>query len=212
MARKDNDGEPTLAQAWAMLGGRLGLVVEERGERSMRAHGNIRGRVVTVEIEGDAVGKGFARFLFGVNTISSRNRREKWHTVLTVGCANPHGITGAIQSAVDVHDPAWNPREYNPRNGRSVRSDPPELANRVLTAETYERLMSVTDDVLVHVLPTAICIDHHATALPGSGANYVAGSVIHHYQGAPPPWPERALVGPPWWIDLLCDLADAVDR
>ena len=73
-------------------------------------------------------------------------------------------------------------------------------------------LRGITDDVLVHVLPTAICMDHHATALPGSGANYVAGSVIHHYQGAPPPWPERALVGPPWWIDLLCDLADAVDR
>ena len=104
MARKDNDGEPTLAPAWALLGGRLGLVVEERGERSMRAHGNIRGRVVTVEIEGDAVGKGFARFLFGVNTISSRNRREKWHTVLTVGCANPHGIPCLLYTSPSPRD------------------------------------------------------------------------------------------------------------
>jgi hypothetical protein len=39
----------------------------------------------------------------------------------------------------------------------------------------------------------------------------VAGSVIHQYQGSPLPWPERALAGPPWWIDLLCDLADTLD-
>jgi hypothetical protein len=62
------------------------------------------------------------------------------------------------------------------------------------------------------VLPREIRIDHHDTAVPGSGANYVAGSFIHQYQGPPPPWPDRAIAGPPWWIDLLYDLADTLDR
>ncbi|MDO8362632.1 MAG: hypothetical protein Q7V88_07030 [Actinomycetota bacterium] len=212
MARNDHDGEPTLAQAWAMLGSRLGLAEEVRGERSIRAHGVVRGRPVAVEIEGDTGGTGFARFLFGLNTISSRNRREKWHTTLTVGCVNPSGATGIIESAVDVRDPAWTPGAYDPRNGRSVRSDPPTLAARVLTADTHERLMSIMADVRIDVQPTSIRIDHHGTALPGPGANYVAGSLIHHFQGPPPPWPERALAGPPWWIDLLCELADTLDR
>ena len=212
MARKERNEEPTLGQAWAMLGARLGLTVEELGERSIRAYGYVRGRGVAVTIEGDTGRTGFARFLFGVNTISSRNSREQWHTVLSVSCVNPSGATGTIASAVDVHDPAWNPREYNPRNGRWVRIDPPALAGRVLTADTHERLMSITADVHVHVQPAAIFIDDHSTALQGPGANYVAGSVIHHYQGEPAPWPERALAGPPWWIDLLCDLADALDR
>ena len=212
MGRKDDKGEPTLAQAWAMLGDRLGLVIEERGERSIRAEGTVRGRAVTVEIEGDPARSEFARFLFGLNTISSRNRREKWHTVLTVGYTKPGGAFGIIESAVDVRDPAWNPREYNPRNGRKVVTDPPSLADRVLTPDNRERLMSIMDDLRIDVQATAICIDDHSTALPGSGANYVAGSFIHHYQGTPPPWPERAVAGPPWWIDLLCSLADALER
>ncbi len=212
MGRKDNDGEPTLAQAWATIGERLGLDVEDRGERSIRAHGNVRGRAVDIEIEGAGARSEFARFLFGLNTISSRNRREKWHTVLTVACVNPTGVTGAIESMVDVNDPAWKPGDYDPRSGRKVRTEPPTLADRVLTPETNELLMSIMDDVHIEVRRDAITLDHHNTALPGSGAHYVAGSVIHHYQGSPPPWPERAIAGPPWWIDLLCDLADTLDR
>lgn len=212
MARKDYSDEPTLAQAWTMLNERLGLTVEERKERSIRAHGTYRGRMVTVDIDGDTGSTGFARFLFGLNTISSRNNREKWHTVLSVGCVNPSGATGTIESAVDVRDPAWNPREYNPRNGRNVRADPPALAERVLTADTHERLMTITDDLTISVQATAIIIDDHNTAIPGPGANYVAGSFIHHYQGDPRPWPARAIDGPPWWIDLICDLADTLDR
>lgn len=212
MARKQATDEPTLAQAWTMLGQRLGLSVEERGERSVRAYGSARGRSVAVEIEGDPSRSEFARFFFGLNTLSSRNRREKWHTVLSVSCANPAGVTGTIESAVDVRDPAWKPGHYDPRNGRRVNTDPVSLARRVLTADTDERLMSITDDVQIVVQPTTIRLEHRNTALPGPGATYVAGSIIHHYQGEPPPWPERALVGPVWWIDLLCDLADAVDR
>jgi hypothetical protein len=211
MGRKQETGEPTLAEAWAMLGEQFGLHVEVVDDRSIRARGQVRGRAVRVEIERTMARSEGWRFLFGVNTISSRNRREKWHTVLAVGCRNPSGITGTIESAVDVDDPAWNPREYDPRNGRFVRTDPPVLAATVLDADTRERLMSIMDDVVIHVDQHELRIDDHSTALPSSGPNFVAGSLIHHYQGSPPPWPQRAVAGPPWWLDLLCDLAEALE-
>ena len=212
MARKREHNEPTLGEAWATLGQRLGLSVEERGERSIRALGTVRGRTITAEVDGGSARSEFGRFFFGLNTLSSRNRWEKWHTMLSVSCENPAGVTGTIESAVDVRDPAWKPGQYDPRNGRKVRTDPTSLAGHVLSVETHERLMSITDDVLIVVQPTAIRLEHRNTALPGHGATYVAGSIIHHYQGAPPPWPERALVGPVWWIDLLTDMADSLDR
>lgn len=212
MTRSD-DGEPTLGEAWSMLGQQMGLSVEQRGERSICATGTVRGRAVTVEIDGEGKSgrKEFARFFAALNTVSSRNQREKWHTMLSVGCANP-SVTGTIESSVDVNDPAWKPGEYDPRNGRSVRATPPALADRALTADAHERLMSIADDLQIQVQPTAIVIEQSSTAIPGSGANYVAGSFLHHYQGSPPPWPERAIAGPPWWITLVCDLADTLDR
>ncbi len=211
MTRGNDVAEPTLGEAWAVLGERLGLHVEVRGERSVRAHGTVRGREVVVEIEGSGGRREVARFFFGINTISSRNRRETWHTVLSVACVNESG-TGTLESAVDVRDPAWNPREYDPRNGRKVTTDPPGLADRVLTAETREALMNIMDDVRIHVGRGELRIDDESTAIPGKGANYVAGSLIHHSLGSPQPWPERALAGPLWWIDLMCDLADALER
>ena len=209
----NNDGEPTLGEAWSMLGEQLGLSVEERGDRSIRATGTVRGRAVTVDIDGEGKSgrKEFGRFFAGLNTISSRNQREKWHTTLAVDCTNPSGATGTIESSVDVNDPAWKPGQYDPRNGRSVHTTPPALADLALTADTHERLMSIMEDLQIQVQPTAIVIDEQSTAIPGSGANYVAGSFLHHYQGSPPPWPERAIAGPPWWIDLVCDLADTLD-
>ncbi|MEZ5382032.1 MAG: hypothetical protein R2754_09600 [Microthrixaceae bacterium] len=85
------------------------------------------------------------------------------------------------------------------------------MADRTLTAETRELLMSVSDDIRIEIQPDCVRIDDHAKALPSSGANDVAGSFLHHYQGSAPPWPDRATAGPPWWIDLLCDLADTLD-
>jgi len=212
MTRK-SDAEPTLGEAWTMLGEQLGLSVDERGERSIRATGIVRGRPLTVEIDGEGKTgrKEFARFFAGLNTISSRNQREKGNTVLTVGCTNPSGTTGTIESSVDVNDPAWTPGQYDPRNGRSVHANPQALADLALTADTHERLMSITDDVQIQVQSKAIVIDQHSMAIPGSGANYVAGSFLHHAQGEPQPWPGRAIAGPPWWIDLVCDLADTLD-
>ena len=110
-----------------------------------------------------------------------------------------------------MNDPDWKPGEYDPRNGRHVTADPASLAERILTTDTHERLMSIMDYISVEVQRDAIVLDHRNTAMPGSHGTYVAGSVIHHYQGAPQPWPQRAIAGPPWWIDLLCDLADTLD-
>jgi hypothetical protein len=208
---RETDG-PSLAEAWTMLGARLGLQVESSGDDAVRAQGQVRGRPVVVQIERQAARSEGWRFLAGINTVSSRNRRDTWRTSLWVACANPSGLTGAIRSAVDLNDPAWTPGAYDPRAGRSVRSEPPWLAERVLDAGTHERLMSIMDDLTVHVTPTGVGIEEQGTSRPDSAGRYVAGSFLHHYQGPPPPWPERAIAGPPWWIDLLCDLADAVDR
>jgi hypothetical protein len=212
MGRTNDDDQPTLAEAWAMLGERLGLTIEARRDDSIRASGQVRGRDVVVDIERKAARSEGWRVLFSVNTISSRNRRDEWHTMLSVSCANPSGMTGTIESVVDTNDPAWNPREYDPRNGRSVTTDPPALAATVLTPDIRERLMNVLGDPTIHVDAAAIRIDDHSTSKPDGGASYIAGSLIHHYQGSPPPLPERAVAGPPWWIDLLCDIADTLDR
>lgn len=212
MGRRRDTNQPTLAEAWQLLGQRLGLRVESTRDDAVRAQGRVRDRDVAVQVERSKARSEGWRFLAGINTISSRNRRDSWHTVVAVSCANPARLEGAIRSAVDTDDPAWNPREYNPRNGRFVRSDPPALAPALIDAALHEQLMSVMDDVVIHVGAESIVIDDRSTSLPESGMNYVAGSLVHHFQGPPPPWPERALAGPPWWIDLLCDIADAVDR
>lgn len=71
---------------------------------------------------------------------------------------------------------------------------------------------SVMDDVRIHVGRAELRIDDESTAVLGKGANYLADSLIYHYLSSPQPWPERALVGPVWWIDLMCDLADALEH
>lgn len=195
-----------------MLGQRMGLAVEELGERSVRVHGEVRGRPLHVEIDGKSARSEFARFLFGVNTISSRNRMETWSTKIAVRCANPRRALGVIESSVDANDPTWQPRNFDPRHCRRVRTDPVGLAEQALSADVHERLMSIIGDVRIQVGPEWVVIDHQDTAVPGKGANYVAGSLIHRYQGSPLPWPDRAIAGPPWWIELLCDIADTVDR
>jgi hypothetical protein len=212
MGRKEREHEPTLAEAWEHLGAQWGLQVTAARDDSIEAHGTIRGRGVSVMVERTkAVSEGW-RFLFGVNTISSRNRRDTWRTVLAVRCVNPSGLTGRISSFVDVNDPAWTPGQYDPRAGRHVRSDPADLLGRVLDANTHESLMSIMDDITVHITADTVVIDEQGTSVPDGGARYVAGSFIHHYQGSPPPMPARAVAGPPWWIDLLCDIADTIDR
>lgn len=212
MGRRRDEYEPTLAEAWTHLGAQWGLEVTVEHDNSIQAHGAVRGRGVSIVVERTKATSEGWRHLFGVNTMSSRNRRNRWRTILAVRCANPSGAVGRIASFVDVNDPAWQPGHYDPRAGRSVRSDPPELLGRVLDASTYERLMSISDDLTVQITPDTVVIDEEGTSLPDGGPTYIAGSFIHHFQGPPPPMPDRAVIGPPWWITLLCDIADGVDR
>lgn len=203
------EGEPTLAQAWQMLGGELGLAVEERGERSVRAVGTVRGRAVEVDIEGTTTGGGFLMQFRPVQR--QRKARQRWHTSLTVGCVNPRGLTGRLRSFVDIQHPDWDPRNFDPTHCRVVDAEPHELAAVVLTDDVRARLASVWGDVEI-----AVAADHvgvRAEAGTSMEGGFVAGSVIHHPPSGPTlPWPERALAGPRWWVHLLCDVADSLDR
>lgn len=193
-----------------MLGPRLGLSVEPAGDDHVRAMGTVRGRTVTVEISGqgnDQGTQGFFRAFLAPQR--QRRARESWHTQVRVSCANPEGLAGLIESSVDANDPAWDPRHYDPRAGRAIRSDPAGLGERVVTASVYERLMDIVPDVRFQLGPDSLIWDDTTSTSKGGG--FVAASPLHGPRGPVVPWPERALVGPPWWIELMCDLADGVD-
>jgi hypothetical protein len=207
---KREPDKPTLAEAWGMLGPRLGLNVESSGKDRVLATGVVRGRTVAVEISGQGSDQGLRGFLREFRPPQRQGRaRESWHTRVRVSCANPEGLVGWIESVVDVTDPAWDPRNYDPRAGRVVRSDPADLRARVVTPSVYERLMDIVPDVRFELDADSLCLDDTSSTSKGSG--FVAASPIHGPRGPVVPWPERALVGPPWWIELMCDLADAVD-
>jgi hypothetical protein len=82
----------------------------------------------------------------------------------------------------------------------------------VLEASIHARLLGMTGDHQILIEPTRIRLTVEDTSQQVQNG-YFTGSPLHvEYPG---PWPasfrERALVGPPWWFDLLCDIADAVD-
>jgi len=90
-----------------------------------------------------------------------------------------------------------------------VRGSPPPLAQRVLIPSVHQRLVQWITDVRVEVRADHVFLGgEQSTSLDGG---YIAGTPIHMFVGAPLPAPERALVGPPWWIDVMCDMADALD-
>jgi hypothetical protein len=198
---------PTLAEAWETLGHRLGLEVVAGDERAVRAHGIIRNRPVSVEIRGSQRG---SELLSGMGPTRRKRVHQRWTTELTVGCRNPAGLEGVLESVTDIHDPEWDPRNFDPSHCRIVRSDPPELAGRIITPSIHERLMGLETDNRIEVRSGDVRVAADTTTGPDVG--FIAGSPIHLYPGPPQPWPDRALAGPPWWIDLLCDIADAVDR
>jgi hypothetical protein len=207
---KREPDEPTLAEAWAMLGQRLGLSIEPTGDDHVRATGTVRGRTVTVEIGGSASDEGLRGFLREFRPAQRQGRaRESWDTQVRVSCENPEGLVGWIESVVDVTDPAWNPRDFDPRSGRVVRTEPVDLRERVVTPSVYERLMDIVPDIRFELDTDSLRLDD--TSGTSKGGGFVAASPIHLPRGPVVPWPDRALIGPPWWIDLMCDLADAVD-
>lgn len=202
--------EPTLAEAWGMLGPRLGLDVESPADDRVRATGTVRGRTITVEISGRGSDQGLRGFLREFRPPQRQGRaRQSWHTLVHVSCVNPDGLAGSIESVVDVTDPAWDPRNFDPRAGRVVRSDPVDLRERVVTPSVHERLMDIVPDVRFEVDANSLRLDD--TSSTSKDSSFVAASPIHGPRGPVVPWPERALVGPPWWIELMCDMADAVD-
>lgn len=203
---RDED-EPTLDEAWRTLAARTGLAVHRADEWEVRADGAIRGRPVSVHIAGRRRGSEFLAAFTGTNR---RRVHEVWSTELTVGCRNPRGITGTLVSFVDTDDPAWEPGRFDMSLGRVVRADPPELGDLLLDDAVRERLMGLVGDHTITIHADAVRLSAERKASKDGG--WFVGVPIHvEYPGAPLPWPERALAGPPWWIDLLCDLADGLD-
>ena len=201
-----DENEPTLGEAWQMLAGRMGVTVEELGERSIRAQGTVRGRGFSVAVEGDKKGSELLRS-FAYNPRGSRTH-VKWRSELAVACANLRQLSGTITSFVDVNDPRWSPKA-DLNLCRVVKTDPPTLGTFVLSPSIHAQLMSLWMDATIVVDAGAVRLQHENKTAPDSG--YMVGSIIHQYVGPPQPWPERALVGPPFWTLLLCEIAEAVD-
>jgi hypothetical protein len=207
-------GALTLAETWTMLGQQLDLAVEVLGEDAIRASGQVGGRAVEVEIAADgggAVSGAVSDFAVGLTGRRRKGggKRRPWHTMLAVECANPRGLTGTITSVVDIEDPSWDPRNFDPAHCRVVRADPPDLASTVLTPEVRDRLMSVQGDVSIRVAGNRVNLTADTEVREEAG--FIAASVIHQLTTSIPTWPERGLAGPPWWIDALRVVADAVD-
>ena len=208
MARRGGGDLPDLGEAWGIIGRELGLGVTVRGERSVRAEGVVRGRPVVVDIDVNKKGSDFIRMF----TDQRRNRlHERWTTLLSVGCSNPRGVAGKIASLIDVESPDWDPRDSDGRKGRVVRADPADLIDVATTPAVRDRLANLSwISVEIEVGAGEVAIREQQRRARDAG--YIGGSIIHFPPGPVDPTPRRAVSGPPWWIDLLCDIADAVDR
>jgi hypothetical protein len=205
---RQDDGEPTLGQAWQTLGQRLGLSVDSSDPRAVHAEGVVCGRRVVVDISSKQRGSEF--FAAFKKPGRGGNRAYlNWSSSLSVACTNPRGLTGSVESIVDITDPSWKPGNFDPLHCRVVRASTPELAAVVLTPSVRDRLMQWVTDARFEVQSDRVVLAEDARSRLDSG--YVAGSIVHRFVGSPPPWPERALIGPQWWVDLLVDVADALD-
>lgn len=197
-----------MAEAWQIIGQRLGLQVVQRGDESIAATGTVRGRAVSVSIEGRQVGSELLRSFAPTHR---KRVHQRWNTGLMVSCRNPHGLSGSVEIATDANDPSWNPRIFDPSQCRSVRSSPPDLADVILPPRLRDQLTPVLFDPRFDVTHDSVRLvtKEHKVGIDGG---YFVGSPIHvNYPDAPQPWPERAVAGPIWWIAVLCDIADLVD-
>jgi hypothetical protein len=200
----------SLVEAWQALGERYGLDVTSSNSESVVATGVVRGRPIRVDIHRNR--KASEPFQGLAEKRRRMKMRHHWSTELTVACANPYGLQGAVQSFVDIRDPAWKPLDADPSRWRIVRTEPASLAGHVLDASIHARLQGLNGDQQIFIEPTQIRLTVDDTSEQVDNG-YFTGSPLHvEYPG---PWPatfsERALVGPPWWFDLLCDIAEAVD-
>ena len=190
-----------------MLGQRLALDVAVEDDTTVRATGTIRGRQVSVDIAGRQRG---SELLRSFATTNRKRVHERWRSELAVACANPARLTGTVESFVVINDPAWNPRNFDSSHCRVVRGMPAVIGERVLTPSVHERLAGLQDDLRIEVSATSVRLASERKASLEGG--WFVGIPFHvNYPNAPQPWPERALAGPPWWIELLVDIAEALD-
>lgn len=202
-------GRLDLPQTWQLVAQRHGLELAVAEPSGVHARGVVRGRRVDARVRGQ--GSGVQAFMSEFRPPQRRrDPRDPWQCALSVECANPRGLTGSLESFVDVRDPAWDPRNFDPGHCRVIRSEPASLAEVVATPSVRERLSSIHDDVTIEVAPTFVRVAAEGSSKAGEGS-YLAGCVIHHYAGPVQPWPERGVAGPTWWLELLLDMADAVD-
>ncbi len=207
--RDDVADELGLDDAWRTLAPELGGAVEVRSARSVHVVGRRRGRTFEADVDADGLGPtDVLRMAFG-ETKRKRQAYRQWRTSLSVSCAAAAERRGTLRSYVDVRDPAWNPRVYDPNAGRAILTDPPTLAAHVLTPAIRAKLLEIAVDVDITIHPDAVRIEHHTKVPQESG--FLAGSVIHAYPGPVQRMPASAVAGPPWWIDLLCDIAELAE-
>ena len=203
---KRDPGEPTLIEAWHMLAPECQATVEERGIESVLVRGTSRGRPFVVDIS--SAGK-WNEALVEMNSDPRRRKPyREWHTELVVSCHNPRGLHGTIRAFTDANNPAWDPRAMTPENGRVVVCDSQPLGDLLLPL-VHERLMGLWPDITLVVDANSVRVVHDDKSRKDLG--FLGGSVIHQPIGSPVPWPERALVGPRWWLHLLCDAAERLD-
>jgi hypothetical protein len=207
---RSKDDKMSLVEAWTALGERYGLDIASSNALAIVATGVIRGRPVRVDIH--RTGRASEPFQALAPSHRRRRMRRGWATELVVGCANPLGLQGALQSFVDIRDPEWKPLHPDPTHCRIVRTEPASLAGQVLDASIHERLHGMTGDHQIFIEPTQIRLSADGLS-EFEDDGYFVGSPLHvEFPGKwPPTFRERALVGPPWWFDLFCDIADAVD-
>jgi len=201
----------TLDEAWALVAARTGLELAVAQGDEIVATGSMRGRDVDVRIAtGDRGRDIVAQTLMSARDAGQRKpkARSRWASELSVSCRNPARLIGTITSAVDVTSADWDPRHFDPAAGRTVVAEP-ALLSPLLTESIRTRLMSILADVCIEIGGDRVRLATERTATREAG--FIGGCVLHHYVGPVQPMPDRAIAGPIWWIELLCDLADAID-
>lgn len=211
-ARRDED-IPDLATAWSLLDQRIGggLHVSTPAEDAVHVEGIVHGRAIAVDIAGQRSGSAVLRELFHRPGRRRNEVKMIWQSQIVIGTSHTTGLAGVIDSFVDTNSPHWNPGVFDPRNGRVVRADPPALGALVLDQAVVERLSTIIEDVRIHVGPTSIGMRHEGRSGTDPGG-YVAGCVLHHPLGPVVPWPDRALVGPWFWLGLLDEIAARLEQ
>jgi hypothetical protein len=198
--------EPTLADTWAAIGHQLGLAVSA-DEHRVDAIGTVRGRQVAVAIAGrDRPWRIFA----GDTSPMRKTIHMYWSSSLRVSCRVPAHLEGYVEFVTPSDFPGWTPN--GPLNqGRTVNASPAHLSD-VLPESARSWLFDRFSDLRIDVQPDAVVFDVADKGATRRGGWFVGVPMHTHYPGTGYEWPQRAIVGPVWWVNMLCDIADSVER